>query len=757
MAASDATAEKASSSQVEKQKSSFVVDEQFEHIVAEIAPTTDDQSTPSLTFRVWVLGLLFCVSLSFINQVFSFSTNGFYVTAYVATLLSFPLGKLMAAAVPRVQFNLFGLTIDTNPGPFSIKEHVLIGIWGSTGAAGIYGTDNLVVQELFFNLDIGHGWSILFLLATSTLGFGISGVSRKFLVRPAHMIWPTVLPSVALYTAFHGVHTKAEEDADKEENAKGQHGWSRMKMFTIAAIAAFFLYFFGPGYMASMLQYFPLLCWFAPNNPVINRIGSPKWGPGPLSFTLDLTALQPSLWMALPFWAAVNQFASAVLFTWILTPAAWLGEWYGQPPTALPFNTSALFDKNGLKFTGNKKITLMNDKNELIDAVYDAHKPVFMSTYFIWSYCGSMGQFTSSIVHSIVWFGKDIVSRFSAARHDRDEYDIHCQLMDKYPEVPDKWYYLFFALTATLSIVTCHFSGVNMAWYYTVFAIVVAIVGTIPIAIVLATAGVSFGMNVISEFIIGCIEPGKPIVMMAFKCLAVTVTSQCVTLLADLKIGHYLKVPPRHVFISQLVSQFVAAFVAYFSMRWWLSNPDHRAWGIDEPQTGPGAPWTMRNYRIYYNASIIWGAIGPIRFFFESAYSLTIILGFVLGAVLPIVLKLADMYLPGSFWKFINVPILFSASSPGGNNAGLLSGFATAVFFQWFMYNKRQAWWKKYNYVLATGLDIGTALSALLVTLVLQNNGLIFPEWFLNDPNGNTERFGEYGDWCFLGLPEKLP
>ncbi|KNE72898.1 hypothetical protein AMAG_17137 [Allomyces macrogynus ATCC 38327] len=76
---------------------------------------------------------------------------------------------------------------------------------------------------------------------------------------------------------------------------------------------------------------------------------------------------------------------------------------------------------------------------------------------------------------------------------------------------------------------------------------------------------------------------------------------------------------------------------------------------------------------------------------------------------------------------------------------------------QWFMYNKRQAWWKKYNYVLATGLDIGTALSALLVTLVLQNNGFSFPEWFLNDPNGNVERFGEYGDWCFLGLPEKLP
>jgi hypothetical protein len=77
--------------------------------------------------------------------------SSFAVSQYVAVLLSYPLGKFMEACIPRYQFNLFGIKVDTNPGPFSIKEHALIGIFGTTGAAGIYGTDNLVVQEVFYD------------------------------------------------------------------------------------------------------------------------------------------------------------------------------------------------------------------------------------------------------------------------------------------------------------------------------------------------------------------------------------------------------------------------------------------------------------------------------------------------------------------------------------------------------------------------------------------------------------------------------
>ncbi|KNE71018.1 hypothetical protein AMAG_20275, partial [Allomyces macrogynus ATCC 38327] len=143
------------------------------------------------------------------NQLFTFRTTVFQVSSYVAVLLAYPLGLLMAAT-----------------------EHVPIGIFGLTSASGIYGTDNLVVQKVFYELEIGPFWSIVFLLASSTLGFSISGVSRRFLIRPAHMIWPSVLPSVALYGAFHS-------GKDQDVDSDGVVHMSRMKVIGIGAIGRF--------------------------------------------------------------------------------------------------------------------------------------------------------------------------------------------------------------------------------------------------------------------------------------------------------------------------------------------------------------------------------------------------------------------------------------------------------------------------------------------------------------------------------------
>lgn len=56
------------------------------------------------------------------NQFFFFRYPTVPITAIVAQLLSFPIGRLWAAYVPRKRI----LGISLNPGPFTIKEHVLI-------------------------------------------------------------------------------------------------------------------------------------------------------------------------------------------------------------------------------------------------------------------------------------------------------------------------------------------------------------------------------------------------------------------------------------------------------------------------------------------------------------------------------------------------------------------------------------------------------------------------------------------------------
>ena len=63
-------------------------------------------------------------------------------TQIVAQLISFPIMRVWARWVPAVK--IFGVSL--NPGPFSIKEHVIITIMANVGSGSAYavsGTSSL--------------------------------------------------------------------------------------------------------------------------------------------------------------------------------------------------------------------------------------------------------------------------------------------------------------------------------------------------------------------------------------------------------------------------------------------------------------------------------------------------------------------------------------------------------------------------------------------------------------------------------------
>lgn len=51
-----------------------------------------------------------------------------------------------------------------NPGPFNIKEHVLIGVCAGTAGSTAYAIDVISVQRLFYNQDLGWFCDIALLL-----------------------------------------------------------------------------------------------------------------------------------------------------------------------------------------------------------------------------------------------------------------------------------------------------------------------------------------------------------------------------------------------------------------------------------------------------------------------------------------------------------------------------------------------------------------------------------------------------------------
>lgn len=64
------------------------------------------------------------------------------------------------------------------------------------------------------------------------------------------------------------------------------------------------------------------------------------------------------------------------------------------------------------------------------------------------------------------------------------------------------------------------------------------------------------GLNVITELVIGYLYPGKPLANVAFKTYGYISMSQAVMFLADFKLGHYMKIPPKSMFIAQVINQF---------------------------------------------------------------------------------------------------------------------------------------------------------------------------------------------------------
>jgi OPT family oligopeptide transporter len=214
-----------------------------------------------------------------------------------------------------------------NPGPFNIKEHVLITACANAAASTAYAIDIVTIKRIFYKQDLGFFPSLLLIITTQCLGYGLAGMARRFLVRPSAMIWPSQLVNVALFRTLH------------EDDGAGTTQMSRVRFFLTAAGSSFAYYFF-PGHLATFLSTISLLCYMAPHNKLLNQIGSGNRGLGLLSFSLDWNYICSFLTspLAVPFWAIANIFAGFIFITFVLVPIGYYNNvWDAQ---SFPFSVA---------------------------------------------------------------------------------------------------------------------------------------------------------------------------------------------------------------------------------------------------------------------------------------------------------------------------------------------------------------------------------------------------------------------------------
>lgn len=60
------------------------------------------------------------------------------------------------------------------------------------------------------------------------------------------------------------------------------------------------------------------------------------------------------------------------------------------------------------------------------------------------------------------------------------------------------------------------------------------------------------GLNIITEMVIGYIYPGRPLANVTFKTYGYISMAQALGFLSDFKLGHYMKIPPKSMFVVQV-------------------------------------------------------------------------------------------------------------------------------------------------------------------------------------------------------------
>ncbi|CAK7274008.1 hypothetical protein SEPCBS119000_005949 [Sporothrix epigloea] len=771
--------------------------------VRAVVSNRDDPNQHSSTVRVWVIGLVFCGLLSFVNQFFSVRQPAIGIGSNVVQLLAYPIGKAWEKTLPDWGIMLpafiagkraYGTPagrISLNPGPFNRKEHMLITIMASVSVSTPY-TDNIIwtqyLKEYFDQSFAGQfSYQILMALSTNLIGYGLAGLARRFLVYPSYCVWPTSLVTIAFNDAFHSNDTGPV-------TTPWRSVWhaSRMKLFLIS-FSIMFVYFWFPNNIFTVLSTFNWMNWIAPNNVALNAVSGLNLGMGinPLptfDWNMVTSMIDP---LVLPFFTSINLFAGAFMATLVIL-AFWFTNTFNTG--YLPINSNRVFNNMGDLYNISE---IIDPKTKIFDEkMYQAYSPAYMGAGNITVYIIFFSVYPATIVYVILnhryeiavgmkntWlYTKSRIARLTskAARdaHDAEKedgnatgnasityQDVHNRLMSAYPEVSEFWYFCIL-----ISAIAFGVAGLTGWQTYTTpgtvfYGILLCLIFMIPIGIVTAVTGIEVTLNVLAEFIGGTWSHGNALAMNYFKAFGYVTCAAAIGFSNDLKLAHYVKIPPRHTFAAQLICTIVSSFVCTAVLNFQMNKIAN----VCTPEAAD--KMTCPGINTFFTAAVMWGTIGPKRVFGKGGQYTVLLVGFPIGVIVPIIFwylqkKIRDQDEARTVDADGNV-ISNSDGEVATNKAKLvqwvrqihpiviLNGglYLTPynISYLWpmipFAYISRiwvrsryLAFWSRYNYVLSASLSTAMALAGLIIFFAIDYQNISINWW------GNTA-VGYDCDW----------
>ncbi|KAI9013896.1 OPT family small oligopeptide transporter [Phycomyces nitens] len=659
-------------------------------IVNKIARTEDDPTMRALTIRSIVVG--------------SFKP----VPVPLSNVFMLIVGYLICIGSTRVlkEGTIF------NPGPFNIKEHTLMYVIVSSANATAYGTNILGAQQLYYNAYPSAAGGIFLLFATQLIGYGIAGQLRPFLVYPSIMIWPTSLPVISFLKTF---------------NTPSSENKTLIKFFA-SVFCGIFIWEFFPQYIFPVLGGISVVC----------------------------LAKRDSIWVQYLFGGiGVNEGLGIGSISLDWTSLSMLSPLYFLSPLVYYYN---VWDAKNFPFLANGLFRIDPETGEAVDypqelildqynninqtALAEVGRPSFGPIYAIGYIVSNLGV-TAMICHVALYYGSDIkrIALGIFRRKEGRENDIHNRLMAAYKEVPAWWYYIIFVCGIGLNIGIGYANHSQLPWWGFLLAILLATILSLPLNMITAITGTGFGLNIVAEMICGFILPGNPIANMYFKTLGFNTLSQAGIMANDLKIGHYMKVPPRLVFLCQMIGTVIGCIFNYI-VNYTIINSKR-----EELLDPNGNIWSGAGMQTMNSAGITWGGIGPMFMFGPDTQYSFFLWAFLVGFALPIPFWILHKFFPKVGFNLVNTPMICYGLNlfPGYSYSWITVSFIIILVSQLYVKRRYNSWYVKHNYLMSAALDSGASILSFILAMSVFGGGngveTPFPTWA-----GNPDL--TYADYC---------
>ncbi|TBU24794.1 oligopeptide transporter [Dichomitus squalens] len=693
---------------------------------------TRDDGDPAITFRSIVIGTIFAGLGAALYQIYLFKPVQVTVSTVFLLLIIWSVGIFWAKYFPKaswVEGTRFAWLAPTlrfiNPGEFRIKEHVIASLVASTAAGGSSAVNNFAVQRLYYGTNVQALTAILATFSTACFGYGLVGLLRPLTVYPSEMVYWSNLPAVNIFQSLH---------FDSATNHQ------RLKVFW-SAFTGMFIWEIFPAYIFPLLNGINIICLATQHVPsaaqdvVTNLFGGTDGneGLGFASLSLDWQYIT-STFVSLPLAQQANSWIGYAVCYIAIMGIYYSDAWNSK---SFPMLSTSLFDQNGTRYNQHAVFGSTFTLNQT--ALEEVGLPALTGSNAWANLCANL-SIGGLIAHCVLFWGPYVWDSFKQA-YNGTQPDPHWQIVRKnYKEVPYYWYIGLLVLSFFAGLIVVLKGETTLPWWSYIIALILGAFVAPFSNLLFARLGNGIATNQLMKMVAGAVNPGKPVANLYFSMWSHDVIATSINLAGDLKLGQYLKIPPRAMFATQVWGTILGAIVNYVVMvsvvdaqREILLDPrGTNIWSGQVPQSlnSAAVTWSLAKQLYGPHGPYIWIPLGLVFGLIPTAIQWAIAKRWpVIGGV-----RVESVILP--------VIYMYSAWMSAGTNSPIWSCIIVGLVSQLWLRRYYPGWFKKYNYIVGGAFDGGSQTMIFILSFAVFGASGVpkpFPAWAGNPAQGNVD------------------